>query len=157
MVRDHHINSQALGVGDFLVGGDPIVHGNDQLHAFPCQGVHRREVHAVSLSVPLGDVEGDVGIFAPQIGVEDGGGSDPVRVVVPIYGDFLKIFQGAANARHRPVHILHLIGVREPFPAQQAGDPFLIRKTPNHKKRRQQRRDTAVLRQIYRSLFIQGR
>ena len=155
VVGDHHVHAQLPGAVHLRHRGNAVVHGDNQGDALLVECLHGVEVHAVALPLPLGYVIHHVGAHGLQVGEQDGGGGDAVGVVVAIDGDSLKALNGAVDALHRLVHVLHQKGVGKLPAGEQVADFPLLRKAPYLQEHGEEKGQGIPLRDLGRPLPVE--
>ncbi len=124
-------------------GSDAAVDGDDEL-AFVGDGVLEGvEDDALFEGVAVGDVVEDVGADEAEELGEEGGGGDPVDVVIAVDEDVLFVFEGFEDAVDGFVHIGEELGVEEvgEFGVEIAMNFFEGFKTPGREDMRRHRMD----------------
>ena len=113
VIRDHHIDPQVFGQHRLGAGGDAAVHGDQEGDTLPPDAPQGFLRDAVALRQPFRDVGETAEPLLLQPGGHEGGGGEPVHVIVPVDRHLLPGFHRPADALHRGGHILQQHGIQE--------------------------------------------
>ena len=105
VVGDYNVNAERSGMPNLGNRGDAIVNGNNQAYAFCCELVNGLAVHAVALGIPFRDIIENIGAAGFKVGIQQGGCSNAVGIVVPVNGDLFKGLNGILDPLDSLVHI----------------------------------------------------
>ena len=125
VVGDDQVDAQRGRIGRLVHRRDAVVHRDDEGIAFVVDLVDGPFGQAVAVPLPAGQHTFDAAAQALELLVQQGGRSHPVHVVIAVDDDGLALFQGAADAGHRLVHVLHLERVAEGVLPRQEGQGLL--------------------------------
>ncbi len=116
MVVDHDdLEPGGRGGRQRLEGGDAAVDGDDQPHAFGLEGQQRRQVRAIALLHPVGDIDADRPAGRGEEAGEQRRGGGAVDVVIPEDGDRLPRLHRSREAVGRLVHVEEARGIGQQF------------------------------------------
>ena len=87
VIGDDHLQARSACLGDLLGCGDAAVDGENERAPFLPQAGQRVPRDPVPLFEPARKVPLDVGAELAQGAYREGGGADPVRVVVAVYAE----------------------------------------------------------------------
>src|SRR5215467_7550292 len=104
MVGDDDVEPALPRLGDLGDGGDAAVDGENESAAVVCEPGERLTADAVTLVEAAREVPGDVGTELAQEQDGEGGGGDPVDVVVAVDADPAPLLDGSPNLRAGSLH-----------------------------------------------------
>ena len=107
VVRDDHSQAVLLPVCDLICSRDPIVTGDDRVHAVVQRTVDKIDIEAISVLDPVRNVCVHVSSQPGQPFLQDIRRIHPVNVVVPDDADLLLFLDLLRQDLHCLIHILH--------------------------------------------------
>ena len=110
MVCHHHVHAERVGKLHFLVAGNAAVHRDQQRGTLIVQALNRLAGQAVSVLNTAGNISQTANAAALQIILKQHGGRNAVHIVIAENGNGLAVCNGALDALHGLVHILHQHG-----------------------------------------------
>jgi len=105
MVRDHHVEANALGGRNLLPGADAAVHGDDQAHALRRETPQSADVETVTLLYAVRNVGPHTAAQCLQRLHQERRRSHAVGIEITEDGDLLTAFQSPDDALDSPIHI----------------------------------------------------
>ena len=155
MVRHHQIKAQLGGQLRLGPGRNAVVHRDDEPVALIGQAADHLFGKPVALPFPAGQHTAHIRTHIAQMGVEQRRGGHAVHIVIAEHHHLLFIVNGAQNALHGFVHVLHEHGVGEGrILPQQPHGLFRRVQTTGGQHPRQQFWRTDLSRQLRGSLLI---
>ena len=124
MVDDDDLEPRGRRGRQRLEGGDAAVDGDDQPHAFGLEGQQRRQVRAVALLHPVGDIDADRPAGRGEEAGQQRRGGSAIDVVIAEDGDGFARLHRPGEAVGRLVHIEEAGGIGQQFAQGGAEEAF---------------------------------
>ena len=107
MVADDEVDTQILGVSNFLNSLDATVQYDDEFHARFVGEVHTFLRNAISLFVAIGDIVVEIGIILKEEFINQRHGRTAINVIIAVDHDAFLASYSIVESANRPLHIVH--------------------------------------------------
>ena len=97
MISNNHLHAQALCQINLSCTGDPAVHCDDESCPVPADLLNGLPVKAITLFQPVGHVRCHRYAEIRKKMQKHCSGSEPVRIIISIYGDFVTGLHGSED------------------------------------------------------------